>query len=1339
MKKITSLMMMLVLCCVGAFAQAATEWADKLIRIGAAQAEMVPGKWYFLHTPRIPNQSATAFAMPGETIQSAGGLAIDKGVGSALLVTPTSVIDQLTAEEGVSANDHMDKLVRFVAVDGVDGAYNIQFGTGNWLADAPGSGTVTNNQYIAGQAGQYNFYLVTINGEPNEAGRFGWNKYNMANRVDNNGAGNDIVFWESGETVAEGDQLNEADGSLITGNKIWQIYEVEDCGTEDPWDSALNALINTMNSICERDEYSYVSNLRAGINVGNSYGNYRTEDVQAFLEYEDKIEEIIGEVDGGAGMDYLESIFETVDNFKAYHEAYKAADEKVRANKIPLAVSNIAPGYYTISNVLNWYETKRDTVYYTQDECDELNNENGYVVGDEGYLTPNSVKEVQSSQVPAPIKSLCSKDVNGEGWLAWGTQQPKSEFLWKIEKVEGREAQYRLINMYRGHTFNNLGTSTNAKLVEDDTVTVVFDYRDSIVAPVINEKVLTYSIRNTYAGGGEGGQHHVHCDSHANGAGVEGWVVGWGGAPEASRWYLAPVDDETVDQWVNGDAAKVRKMITEANEIVRTVPAQFEVAKDIVTTIFDNDSVVVSADQFYSQYSTNDAQTIPDGKTVYDFLIDGKQSTYWHSHWEDGNVAMNLHYLQINADETLDGLYAVKMTRRPVAADLVTSLAVKGYGDEPTDETTFEDGKDLGIINLPFGSNNETLNSTTFDATGCNYLRFYAASTVNSSGSAQNRGYWHCSEFNVFKAEQSTRYAKTQYEVRSEIIGKLQAAMDAWTAAEYDAENGELINDAAFNAAYTALVEASEAWKAVYVNPADLRAAVAAAPAENLFVVGNNPGQWKEGSVTPVATVNGAQAYDETGAYTPAESEKWIKAIADVTAEAFDAANKVETGKWYRFKFPAEEMYEAYEWDKTGAKNTENAASGIEVSPALFGKTIAAGKGTVVYETYDNAETGNVDTLATYHTEPAEEFAEGSGMYFFDEEQMEEITNGEDLFRFIQATDSSYIIQNKATGLFLRGGHPARLSAVPSYFYTNAVGAGANIITYTNVLGEKARHCNLHGQRSNNALVCWEANTLGSNSGLLIEEVEDVVDEPSTEYAVKLWPGSVYAYTTPVDVTLVGTEATAYGAQLVVGNEKGDTAVVLKKIEAETIKAGTPYILVAENSGEYISPADRLKEIAADITASTGSYGYNEKQMANDLLDEEYVPFTMNHGMTVDTIQKGNGDLVGTFRDVEVEAGKGLVTKTNGFAHTVVNTTVSAYGAYIKCDFDAESADVLGTIVVEYNGSITDGIDQVLDKVAKSGNIYTVDGKLVGKGNINAINNLPAGIYIVNGVKVTKN
>ena len=1330
MKKITSLVVMLVLCCVGVSAQT-SEFENKLIRIGKCQAEMVPNTWYFLHQKR---GGSDTHAMPGDDVV-AGGLVTDEGIGQAMKMCTTSDLDMLTAEEGVSASDYLNKFVRFVPVPDVEGAYNIQFGTGNWMSDAPANGTVNNVQYLAGLAGQYNFYLIKFNGTPNGAGRFGWNKYDMKERLDNNGAGSTVVFWDSGESLAGTEDIKCDDESGISGNRVWQIYDIEIAGEVEPYDAAFKALVSTIYEVSAREDFKYIDNLSEGINVGNSYGNYRPEDVKAFLEIHNKLAEIISEVDGGAGLDYIKGFYPTIEDLKAEHERYKAADEKVTSNKIPLAINDIAPGYYTINSAMAWFINQKDTLYYTQEEADIYNDENGLVAGDEGFVTTESIKEVLTNKVDAPVKALCSRDIEGTPWLYWANLEQNSQFLWKIESVEGKSTEYRLTNMYRGQTFNNLGDPVQMEY--NDTVTVVFDYSDTITAPVLGKKVLAVAIRQPHYST-EGDIHYVHCGGHAAGAGTESKIVSWYNDGNQSRWYLEPIDETTADLWINGDDAKVRKMVNEANAIVSSTPAQFDIAKDIKTTIFENDSIVSDASQFSSPY-THPSDGLLEGETAADILkhlLDGNPATFWHSQWEGGDVAAHVHYLQVQATEALNGSYSVKLARRAGAAnDHPVKLAVRGYS--ANDESlTYEDGDSLGTLTFPFdGHGTWATANNLFEAKGHNVIRFY----WEDSNGDTDRGYWHCSGFNIFKAEQATVHEKTQYQVRETIINRLQAAMDAWTAANYNAEDASLINDDAFNAAYNELKDASEAWKAVYVDPAALREAINNAPAENLFVIGNNPGQWKEGTVNISGVLNTAKAYDESAEYAPAKSEELIKAIADATSETYANANKVQTGKWYRIKFPSEEMYETYNWGKTGAQAAEVATTEnpIETSPALFNKIVAVGELTRVYEGYENSE-GNPDTVLVYGVQEAEDIFEGQNLYVFEEDDINAM-GGADLFRFIQATDSSYIMQHKNTGLFLRGGRPVTLSATPSYFYTSPMGAGLNLITYTSVLGESlSGHHNLHVQRDANLLTCWESTNLSSNSALLIEEVGDVEADyvPSDECTIKLWPGSINGYVTPVDITLVGEGAAAYGAELTV--DENDTVVVLKKIEAETIKAGTPYILIADLDGDYISPADRLSQCASEVLVAEGKYGYNEKLIAEEMRNSEYVQFEMKHGMEIDTLQKGNGDLVGTFRDITVEAGKGLVAEENGFKHLLVNSTIWNHGVYVKADFDGESSEILSGIIVKIEGSIADGITDAINKVAKSGNIYTVDGKLVGKGNINAINNLPAGIYIVNGVKVTK-
>ena len=1349
MKKITSFLMMVVLCCVGAFAQESvgTELpTDKLITIGTAQGEMVPGKWYFLHSPRNPNQNATDFAEVGGTITTAGGFVTDMGLGSHVKLTASSVIDEVTNPEGVNANNYMANLVRFVAVEGEEGAYNIQFGTGNWLADAPGSGTVNNNNYIAGNAGKYNFYLVTIGDTPNAAGRFAWNKYNMADRIDNNGAGGTVVFWASGVTTGESEGwATDAD---IKGNKIWQIYDILVVGETDVYMEAINALIEDYTTITGYQEGALIDNLQAGQNVGTEPGNYRPEDVNAFLEVHSKIDELMYTMEM-EGIEAIQALYPTVEDVEKLNEDYVGAYNHMVENRVPLAMTGVKPGYYTFNSCLFWYVNKNDSTFYTQAEADSINSESGLVEGDEGWINAGDVKEVTTRQAAAPIKSLYSAPAQGNDgamadWMAWGTQQPKAEFLWKVEAVEGKPYEYRMLNVANGKTHVSIGQSSNSKLALNDTATVCFDWRSNEEAVKyadaegneVNDTVVSFNIRSSNQP--ESNYNYLHCGGHSSGAGTGSWIVGWsdGGA---TRWYMVPVDEATVENWINGPEAQLRKKIEKGDSIAAVSPSQIEIAKDIETTIYDTDSVVVTADQFYSQYTTEDAQTIPEGQTVYDFMLDGKQSTYWHSKWENGAVNAKVHYLQIHATETMDGLYAVKLQRRPVSGDHITELIAVGFVDEPTDETVFADGKELGTLKLPLTANDETVVTNTFDATGMNYVRFYSNSTAAAaSGGGAGRGYWHASAFNVFKASAAPRYETTQYDVRKTEAEALAAAVATWNEKGFTADSLDLIEDPTFAAAYEALVAAYEAWNKVYVDPTELRNVIASAPDKNLFVYGKNPGQWPEtrsASNTPeeyLAVLAEANAYNAAGAYTPAESEAKVNALQGAIDGVFASANKVETGKWYRFSFATEEMYDNYGWNKDGSKASENAA-GITISPALWGKTLAVGKTLTSYATFENEE-GEVDTVATYSVEATEEWFEGDNICFFEDADFSE---GEDLFQFIQATDSSYIIQNKASGLFVRAGHPMTLSAVPSYFSANqAIGAGANLIAYTDVLGKTdGAHVYMHGERSTNKLTKWEANTIGSNSMIFIEEVEAVTEAPTTEYATKLWPGKVYTYTYPVDVT-VTDGGTAYGAELVLAEE--DTTIVLKAIEAEVISAGTPFILIANLEGEYITTADRLKQIASEILTDKGQYGLNEKLDANTKLSDEYVPVYMEHGMEVDTVVTELLSLRGTLKSTTVEAGKGIVASENGFKHTLVNTNVGAYGAWIASDFDPESADVLSGLVIEVEGSIDTGISEVLDKVAKSGNIYNAAGQLVGKGNINTVNSLPAGVYIVNGVKVTK-
>ncbi|MBO4661824.1 MAG: hypothetical protein J5630_03890 [Bacteroidaceae bacterium] len=96
---------------------------------------------------------------------------------------------------------YIKDLVRFVS-DG-NGGYNLQFANGAFV-DASLQGT-----YSQSEAGNYRFYNITDGGY-----QFGWNLKDGDKIVDNNGQGETLAFWSTGNVES------------TTGNNVWGIYPV---------------------------------------------------------------------------------------------------------------------------------------------------------------------------------------------------------------------------------------------------------------------------------------------------------------------------------------------------------------------------------------------------------------------------------------------------------------------------------------------------------------------------------------------------------------------------------------------------------------------------------------------------------------------------------------------------------------------------------------------------------------------------------------------------------------------------------------------------------------------------------------------------------------------------------------------------------------------------------------------------------------------------------------------------------------------------------------------------------------------------------------------------------
>jgi len=521
-----------------------------------------------------------------------------------------------------------------------------------------------------------------------------------------------------------------------------------------------------------------------------------------------------------------------------------------------------------------------------------------------------------------------------------------------------------------------------------------------------------------------------------------------------------------------------------------------------------------------------------------------------------------------------------------------------------------------------------------------------------------------------------------QYAMMGTVAKNLENIVAAISAKEDDALT---VDD------YNNLKAALDAFKEKFVDPAALREAIAGAEgSSDIIEVGTQPGFWPDKSAGEAldAYIASAKAYDESGVYSPAQSEEIINTLASLKEGIPEAAIKVEEGKWYRLRFGTEEEYAEHNWPTSGDEEDVDESGNVK-NESLFGKY-------VVVASFESADGYN----SVVQIAPDDVVLNN---YVFLDADEDIVDKDMSLWRFISVGDSAYIIQNKASGLFIHGDGNVRMSASPSLFEQYIVGYGQNAFFAKRVDGVELTP--LHSARNYNILCTWGGNSTnggwrgyGDSDGrrgcFYVEEVEDVEGSyDGTAFNISAVPGTVTSYCFPTEVegengmyTLLSAETTEEGINV--------TLCPIKKAAA-----GEPFIFVTE--GEYDSEAEA-----------------------------ELYPFT--HGYDIVTEASAKNNLIGTLYGATV--GKGVITISNNqFSVTKSpSATVGECQAYITNGEDVFNEKLTVSFVIDPEG---DGIQAALENVARTGAIYTIDGRLVTKkGNINSLRQ--KGIYIVNGMKV---
>ena len=1097
-KKITSFLLLLVTMFISTnvMAQDDIDLDNKSITVGEVVESFEPNTWYFLHQGRDTGIGTGQYApaLVGE-IPSSGGFLYDNGLGENILKPGVSNVDFES-----SAKAKAGFLVRFIPT-GNEGAYNIQFGTGNWMT-APASDaqsakfSSTDNIY---DAGEFNIYYIDPETAP---GTVGINVYDMKWRLDNNFAGsegintgNTVVTWGSGkhETV-----LN--DDGMIVSNSIWSIVAVQ-------W-GELEALAEAIREL--EDTYAKYAAYSGTFEVGDAPGQYGEEEVLAFeaalLEAYDAGEE---------AQDPATADQWTVERLKATAQAVIDTYNAVLASQVRY---NIASGYYFIRNgyssegVSNWYET-------VTNEAGEEETVNVFKYMKSGY---------SGETIVGTWGSVDREDV--------GTTAPA---LWIVTAEE--DGTYDIVNAVTKGRFNNVAQSTTVTMDPASENRMAIDYVGTCNDEVfVDIRVSTQAAKDFL---------YLHPNGHSTGAGHSGNLVGWScghtsGTNDfgATEWVFEPISEEEALQILKDyePYQNREKMVESYKAMVADAQAKIEIAKDIQISLDEENPLVTDVSQFFSPYTETREGSI-------DALIDGDASTFWHSDWSS-SVPAGTHYLQVEMPDVEVANAAFQFTRRNVANDHITVWGVMGTNE-------FEAEKDacelLATINTPKNANDETLVSDVFETKGYKYLRFYAENTTGN-GSA-TRGYFHLAEFQLYPAE-VLQSETCQYNVMGDLVKNLEGVI----AEQAEIEDADLTLDN-----YNKLKEAYDAFIEKFVDPAELRETLATVEEKSASIVtGTQPGFWTDKSTGDALdkTIADAKAYDAAGDYTPAASADYVEKLKAQAETVTTSAIGISTSKWYKIRFADEEMFEKYGWDKVAGEAQVNEAAQTETSPELFGKYIVASLLSEEKVTYEDAN-GNNQTISVYEMEPAtaDELSVGSKMHFMAADAITEPDMA--LFRFVAVGDSAYLLQNKGTGLFVKAAGTsgdATLSVHPSLFDVRAIGYGLNVIPARSIKGEKQSY--LHAQVLQNVLVTWDVDYPGSRSGLLIEEAEDVAaDFDGTEFNMAVLPGSFNGMCYPMDLSVKeGENATMWTVESV---DVENNAVTLTKI-TKGANGGRPFILV---------------------------------------------------------------------------------------------------------------------------------------------------------------------------------
>ncbi len=673
-------------------------------------------------------------------------------------------------------------------------------------------------------------------------------------------------------------------------------------------------------------------------------------------------------------------------------------------------------------------------------------------------------------------------------------------------------------------------------------------------------------------------------------------------------------------------------------------------------------------------------------------LIDQDAATFFHTAWTDNiptetitdaegleQIVAQKHWLAITLPEATDQVSLV-FTRRaphndcsPADFDLFGSndevnwtTILTGYNDfDPTQA-------DVTIIpNLKLGAKYHMLRMVVNHTSGT------LGHDRKSEGGAI---YWNLAELKVCGPVQLAPNCQA-VNMPEDVVNGLAHALGLARNALANPTQADI----------ETLQQAITAFLAEYVDAEPLLALIREAEqVNNNFETGTGLGYYTEGTTNTLPQlIEQARTVVETTAYTAATLDQQTTLLSNALATLQSAMQQTpDPTKYYTIHFPGMEEYSEYGWETTEA-NSEATGN------YLFGK-----QAVIATSAYEQPEANAVRS--------------GAMLYFVNPEEVADEEMAQ--FRFVPQTDGTYLVQNRATGLYLHGSNggyaPLTLAYAPSLVRVKGLGHGKIQLDLADPDGTAVG--NLYAQLYDTRLSLSTLQGLGSNGALELHEVEsETVNEEDIETApMDIQIGKYYAMCYPLNVT--STEGQMYTVAGLV-KQGDDTYVGLK--EVDHVKAGEPFVFVMHlNDIAYTSTPTAEDSLSVEI-----NFGQELAAQPAEVggLQGSYVSRLAAEGETVLLMNKTNGQPQWT-----------TIQKKSTYDERLLNTYSAVLPDWSKLPVIAE-ADLL----IALTGADTNGIEDIETNglIVVGNGIYDLQGRKVSE---NAV--LTRGIYIKNGKKIIR-